>query len=234
MAITLYVGNRNYSSWSLRPALVLRWSGLPHEERLVSLDQPGYGSGQIEAVRAISPSGFVPALHAGKLVLWDSLAISEWVAEQAPQARLWPQDPTARALARVATCEMHSGFAAIRRDMPMNIRQRVDAPKWLRLHGRNWAPDVQSNLARLDALIDDLRQRFAAAGPWLLGTRSIADAFYAPIATRMRTYGVSLGEHTNAYFSHLLSDADFKSWESQAIAEWQPFSRADTDSLFSS
>jgi len=232
MTITLHVGNRNYSSWSLRPALVLRWSGLPYQEELVSLDQPGYGHGQIVAVKAISPSGLVPSLQTGSLTLWDSLAISEWVAEQAPDAALWPKESATRALARAATAEMHSGFGAIRRDMPMNIRRRVDAPAWLRQQGKDWAPDVSSNLLRLDALIDDLRHRFSADGPWLCGARSIADAFYTPVATRLRTYSVSLGKRTNAYFSHLLEDAAFKSWETQAIAEWQPFSRADTDSIY--
>lgn len=232
MTITLYVGNRNYSSWSLRPALVLRWSGLPHDEKLVSLDAPGYGSGQIAAVKAISPSGLVPALDTGSLTIWDSLAICEWIAEQAPTARLWPGDSSARALARAATAEMHSGFAAIRRDMSMNIRRRVDAPAWLRQQGKDWAPDVQANLARLDALIDGLRQRFASDGPWLCGTRSIADAFYTPVATRLRTYSVSLSDRTNAYFSHLLEDAAFRSWEVQALTEWQPLSVAETDRLY--
>jgi glutathione S-transferase len=232
MTITLHVGNRNYSSWSLRPALVLRWSGLPHEEKLVSLDQPGYGNGQIAAVKAISPSGLVPALQSGSLTIWDSLAISEWVAEQAPTANLWPRDASARALARAATAEMHSGFAAIRRDLPMNIRRRVDAPAWLHQQGKSWAPDVQANLARLDELVSRLRPRYAADGPWLCGTRSIADAFYTPMATRLRTYSVSLSERSNAYFSHLLEDTAFKSWEAQAIAEWQPFSLAETDRLY--
>jgi glutathione S-transferase len=232
MTITLYVGNRNYSSWSLRPALVLRWSGLPHEEKLVSLDQPGYGHGQIAAVKAISPSGLVPALQVGSLTIWDSLAISEWVAEQAPAATLWPQDPEVRALARAATCEMHSGFAAIRRDMSMNIRRRVDAQAWLHQQGKDWAADVRANLARLDELISGLRQRYAGHGPWLCGTRSIADAFYTPIATRLRTYSVSLSDRTNAYFNHLLEDAAFKAWESRALAEWQPFALAETDRFY--
>src|SRR5262245_51316301 len=117
---TLYIGNKNYSTWSLRGWLVLRWSGIPFDERLLQLGADGYGQGKIAEVLAVSPSGRVPALHTDDdgLTIWDSLAISEWAAEHTPA--LWPATPRARALARSAACEMHSGFGALRRDLSMN------------------------------------------------------------------------------------------------------------------
>ena len=112
-SLRLYVGNRNYSSWSLRPWLVLTWSGLPFDETVINLDQPGYGQGQIAAVRAVSPTGKVPALTADDITIWDSLAIAEWIAEAAPAAQLWPADAKVRAIARAVTAEMHAGFSGI-------------------------------------------------------------------------------------------------------------------------
>ncbi len=133
------------STWSLRPWLILKWSKLPFEERFISLDQPGYGEGKIAAIRAVSPSGCVPALQIGDLAIWDSLAIAEWTAEHAPQAALWPRDPAQRALARAVTCEMHSGFSALRAALPMNIRRRCPA--------QNWSKDVRLDLARIEDIL---------------------------------------------------------------------------------
>jgi glutathione S-transferase len=233
MTMTLYVGDRNYSSWSLRPWLVLQWSGLNHGDEFVSLDQSGYGVGQIADVLRVSPSGRVPALHTGDLVLWDSLAIAEWVAEQAPQAELWPRDAHMRALARAVSCEMHSGFVGVRRDLPMNIRYRTDAPRWLRAHGKEWSADTASDLARLDHLLTHCRAQFAASGPFLFGRRSIADAFYTPIAVRMRSYAIPLSDSAKQYCATLLNDAAFRTWEARALADWKaPFSRAAIDNLY--
>jgi glutathione S-transferase len=216
MTPVLYVGNKNYSSWSLRPWLVLRWSGVPFETRAVPLGGEGYGKGRSAGVLAVSPSGHVPALHIGDTVVWDSLAISEWAAERAPSAHLWPEDPTARAVGRSAACEMHSGFGALRSHLPCNIRRR--APP--RTPARHAAEDVGRDLARLEALWADVRARFGGEGPYLFGRRpTIADAFFTPVATRLRTYSVPVGAPAQAYADTLLANPAFVEWEKEGIAE---------------
>ena len=209
MRNTLYIGNKNYSSWSLRPWLVLRWARIPFEEREIELAQPGYGKQGIAEVLRVAPNGRVPALHAGGLVIWDSLAIAEWAAEEAPAAQLWPADRAVRAEARAVTAEMHSGFAAVRRDLSMNIRRRVDV--------KAWPEDTRADLARIEAIWTGLRARHAATGPWLFGTRTIADAFYAPVATRVRTYGVKVSRAAESYCEAVFDDADFRAWEAACV-----------------
>ena len=216
MTPVLYVGNRNYSSWSMRPWLALTWAGIPFETRAIALGGPGYGNGLMAPVLAVSPSGRVPALKLGDTAVWDSLAIAEWAAESAPAAQLWPQDSTTRAVARAATCEMHSGFHALRRELPCNIRRRAEP----RIRSRTAGEDVQRDLARIEALWSDLRARFGKGGPYLFGARpTIADAFYAPVATRLRTYGVTLGGPAKEYAAAILADPAFLTWEKEAVAE---------------
>jgi glutathione S-transferase len=223
--VVLYIGNKNYSSWSLRPWLVLRWSGLAFEEHLLRLDQPGYGRGKIGEILAVSPAGRVPALRAGDLTLWDSLAIAEWVAEEAPAAKLWPADRATRAQARAVTCEMHSGFANVRRQLTMNLHRRCPA--------QAWDAETVDELARLQQLWTDLRGRHGARGPWLFGERSIADAFYAPVATRMRTYSIALPAAAQAYCETLLADDDFRQWEADAIPNsWDGSGYSVIDNLY--
>src|SRR5262245_23896669 len=130
MSTILHIGNKNYSSWSMRPWLVLTWAGISFEERVIPLGGPGYGKAQIAEVLAISPSGRVPALEVDGETIWDSLAIAEWAAEKAPSARLWPEDPRTRAICRAVTCEMRAGFAALRRDLSMNVRRRTTPRAW--------------------------------------------------------------------------------------------------------
>jgi glutathione S-transferase len=223
MSAILYLGNKNYSSWSLRPWLVLTWSGLPFEERVIPLGGEGYGRSQIREVLAVSPSGRVPALAltVTGVTIWDSLAISEWAAESAPEAHLWPADPLARAVCRSVTCEMHSSFAGFRRDLSMNIRRRTTL--------RTVAEDTRADLARVEALWADTRLRFGAGGPFLFGARTIADAFYAPVATRLRTYGVPVQPATQAYCDAVLSEPAFLAWEAAALAE--PWTIPATDAL---
>lgn len=220
--LRLYVGNRNYSSWSLRPWLCLTWSGLAFDTIDLELDQPGYGHGQIADVLAVSPTGRIPALHVDDLVIWDSLAIAEWTAEAAPAAGLWPVEPRARAIARAVTAEMHASFAPLRRDLPMNLRRRaraIDLP-----------PETRADIARIDALWSDARARFGAAGPYLFGAPTIADAFYAPVATRFRTYAIELSPAAAAYRDALLADDGVRAWEAAAAAQpAKPFSRSDVD-----
>ena len=139
-------------------------------------------------ILAVSPSGRVPALHDGNFVIYESLAICEWANEHKPDAALWPRDPGQRALARSAAMEMHAGFAALRRDMSMNIKRRMAAP-------REWPEDTRADLARLFELWAGLRASYANDGPWLFGARTIADAMFAPVATRLRTYRVEGAGH---------------------------------------
>jgi glutathione S-transferase len=211
MATVLFVGNKNFSSWSLRPWLCLRWACIPFETRLIRLDQPGYGERRIAEVLAISPAGTVPALEVDGLAIWDSLAIAEWAAEQVAPGVLWPADPATRAVARAVTAEMHSGFAGVRRDLPMNLRRRCPPQPWL--------PETQAGIERIVQLWDSLRARHAVEGPWLFGKRSIADAFYTPVATRFRSYGVELSGAARQYAETLLADADFRAWEHEALTD---------------
>jgi glutathione S-transferase len=207
-APVLHIGNKNYSSWSMRPWLALKWGGIPFAEHIIALGGEGYGQSQIKEVRAVSPSGRVPALHLGDTVIYESLAICEWAAEQTPG--LWPADALTRAEARAAASEMHAGFAAVRRDMSMNVRRRLEREP-------QWGADTRQDLERLFALWGGLRARFG--GPFLFGERSIADAMFAPVATRLRTYKVSAPEHAQAYCAAIFADAAFQDWERAAEAE---------------
>jgi glutathione S-transferase len=209
MTHTLYIGPKNYSSWSLRPWLVLKWAGIAFNEHPIALDRPGYGEGRIADVVAVSPNGLVPALHVDGHVIWDTLAIAEWAHEQI--GNLWPADAWARAHARSATAEMHSGFAPVRRDLPMNILRRCPEQDWL--------PETRRSIDRICALWTDCRGTYGADGPWLFGERSIADAFYAPIATRFRTYSVTLDAISAAYVDTLMSDTAFREWEAACIPD---------------
>lgn len=222
MTPVLYVGNRNYSSWSLRGWLAMAWSGLDFTTRDVELDADGYGEARIAAVAAVSPSGRVPALELDGVTLWDSLAIAEWAAERAPQAALWPDDAMERALARSLTCEMHAGFAAIRTEAPCNIRRRVGAVAL--------SDAAQREVARIDAIFASQAERAKGRGPYLFGRRGVVDAFYLPIATRLRTYSVALSPAAGRYRDTLLGDDAFLSWEREAQAQWRgPMRHGDAD-----
>ncbi len=200
----LVIGTKRWSTWSLRPWLVLKRSGLPFTETLVELRQENHMSEA--AIRVHSPSGLVPVLKDDGLVLWDSLAISEYVAEKVPA--LWPSDPTARAMARSAAAEMHAGFQSLRGECPMALDV---APKPTDL-----SPATQKDIRRITALWNEMLDRFG--GPYLGGTWSIADAFYTPVATRFRTYGVRLSDYGDSgaagqYCQRLLETPEFREWE---------------------
>ncbi len=199
MAYTLFIGNKNYSSWSLRPWLVLRQGGIPFREELVSLqDDPGKAArlGKL-------PAGRVPVLADGEVMVWDSLAISEYLAERHPG--LWPADPVARAWARCISAEMHSGFQALRQEMSMDVRAR--RPQ------RRRSEAVLRDVARVERIWSDTRSRFGARGDLLFGTFTIADAFYAPVAFRFRTYGVRPSGVAGEYLAALLSLPGMQEWE---------------------
>lgn len=226
MSNTLYIGNKNYSSWSLRPWLVLKWGAIPFVEKEIRLDQPGYGAGGIAEVLEVSPTGRVPALHAGTLVVWDSLAIAEWAAEENPDVHLWPSDRSHRATARSVCAEMHAGFVDVRNDLPMNIHRRCEP--------QDWRPQTRANIARLDAMWSGLRRQHAGSGPGLFGRRGIADAIYAPVATRMRTYGIKLSAESQAWCDWVLADEHFRRWEAASLPNsWDRSGYSVIDTMYS-
>jgi len=207
MALTLIIGNKNYSSWSMRPWLVLKKTGVAFEEIVIPLDRPETRA----EVFKHSPSGFVPTLKDDELTVWDSLAICEYLAEKFPEAALWPQDPSARAVARSVSAEMHSGFSALRTNMPMNVRGN--------LPGKGRAPGVQEDVNRISAIWRDCRTRFGAAGPYLFGAFSIADAMYGPVISRFVTYQVELDADAKAYVNTMWADPALAAWVEAARRE---------------
>jgi glutathione S-transferase len=202
--LTLYIGNKNYSSWSLRPWLLLKQAGIPFDEVVVPLYRPE----SKQAILAFSPSGKVPALRRGDLVVWDSLAICEYLAEVFPKAHLWPQDPAARS----ASAEMHSGFAELRAGLPMNMRKH--------LPGRPVSSEIAAEIERVAAIWGDCRARFGKGeGDFLFGHFTIADAMYAPVASRFRTYGIALPPDAQAYREAILAVPAMQEWNEAARAE---------------
>jgi glutathione S-transferase len=203
---TLYIGNKNYSSWSLRGWLVAKLSGAPFREVMVSLRGEAEPSPEN---RAFSPSARVPCLHDGDTVVWDSLAIAEYLAERHPG--MWPLDPVARAFARSACAEMHSGFGHLRSEMSMCIKERVDV--------RPWSPGLAADIARVAEIWTESRRRFGAGGPYLAGAFGIVDAFYAPVAFRFRTYEVSPEGAAGAYLDAVTAHPWLVEWERAGRAE---------------
>ena len=202
---TLHLGNKNYSSWSLRGWFAAKLSGAPFREVSVQL----VGRGRNPANRGFSPSGFVPALHDGDTVVWDSLAIAEYLAERHPG--MWPSDPVARAWARSIAAEMHSSFQALRDEMTMCVRERLDV--------RPWSAGLASDVARVEEIWTECRRRHGRGGPYLCGALSIADAFYAPVAFRFQTYRVAPEGEAGAYVAALLAHPFMREWERDALAE---------------
>ncbi|MET0545612.1 MAG: glutathione S-transferase family protein [Caulobacterales bacterium] len=208
-APVLYIGNKNYSSWSMRPWLALHWARIGFEDHVMPLPGGGYGKSSVPEIRDASPSGRVPALHVDGVVIWDSLAICEWAAEQKPDSGLLPKDAAKRALCRSVASEMHSGFAAVRRELPMNIR-RFNKPPLAPL-----SDDAKKDIARLEEIWGSI----ALKADGVIGTRTIADAFFTPVATRLRSYGIPLEGQAQAYCDALLSDATYLDWERSGKAE---------------
>ncbi len=205
-ALTLVVGSRNYSSWSLRPWLLMRHLGLEFDERQFHLDTPEFDA----EIALVSPTRRVPVLVHGDFVVWESLAICEYASELAG-GRGWPADPRLRALARAAAAEMHSGFGALRAACPMNARAT----------GRQvpMTPPLARDLARVDALWSACRRDQGELGPWLFGAFSVADAMYAPVALRVRTYGLPLSSLAARYLDTMLGDAHLTAWIEAARRE---------------
>lgn len=205
----LVIGTKTWSTWSLRPWLALKRTGAPFTETLVQLREVETSTAEI---LKHSPSGLVPVLKDGDLTIWDSLAICEYLAERFPEAKLWPADPADRALARAAASEMHSGFASLRGECPMDLSLRTVA---------ELSPATQANIRRIVELWSGLLER--SGGPFLLGDWGIVDAFFTPVATRFRSYGVHLSDYGDAgeagrYAERLLETPEFLEWERDALA----------------
>lgn len=212
----LIIGPRLYSTWSLRPWLVLKRAGAAFDVTEIDIYSP---EGKAELAR-VSPSGFVPLLKVEGEMIWDSLAISEWCADRWPEAKLWPADPVTRALARSAASEMHAGFAALRSECGMGPDHTMV--------GDDRCPPPTSeavgrDLRRIVSLWGEMRGRFGAEGPWLFGAWSIADAFFTPVATRLRHFQIDLALYDDdgtaaAYRDALLAQPDFLEWSREALA----------------
>ncbi len=212
MTLHLIVGNKNYSSWSLRPWLAMKVAGITFRETVLSL----YTSGFKEKISALSGadgvvSGKVPVLIDGNVRVWESLAILEYLAEKFPAAGLWPAQEAARAHARAIAAEMHSGFLPLRRHLPMNVRRPAKA--------RILDAATASDVARIDAIWNECRDRFGAGGPFLFGTFGAADAMYAPVVWRFHTYAVEVSDTARAYMERILALAASVEWRHAAREE---------------
>lgn len=215
MALQLYIGNKNYSSWSMRPWVMLRQAGIPFEEIMVRFDSFDAGSTFKQQLKAISPVGKVPVLVDDGFAVWDTLAIAEYAAERFPDRQLWPADAHARARARSVCAEMHSGFAALRSACPMNIEASL--PDVGRLIWRD-QPGVRTDLARLCGLWGELLAA-QPAGSLLFGQFTIADAYFAPVCMRIRTYGLPVPADIQAYVDRVAALPGVKAWIDDALAE---------------
>ncbi len=205
--LELVIGNKTYSSWSLRAWLALKHTSVTFTEILLFMDTPEFKP----AVRKYSPTGKVPLLKHGSLAIWDSIAICEYLAEQFPASKLWPEDVTARALARSVSAEMHSGFMAIRKNLPFNCRAS----------GRHvpMTAELETEVNRVTELWCDCREHYGQSGPWLFGQFSIADAMYIPVALRFVTYGTKLDSTARAYVEAAQSLSVIQEWVAAAKLE---------------
>jgi glutathione S-transferase len=207
MTLKLIIGNKNYSSWSFRPWIAMKVAGIAFDEQVISLDAKDFKA----QVTKVSGTGKVPALADGGVHVWESLAILEYLAEKFPQAHLWPADPPARAQARAIAAEMHAGFVPLRRELPMNM--------WRPVKPRQLTPEAAANVARIDAMWTDCRNRFGAGGPFLFGAFGAADAMYAPVVSRFHTYGVTVGPVSRAYMDAVMALPAFAEWRAAALRE---------------
>lgn len=206
-ALTLVIGNKNYSSWSMRPWVLLTQLGIPFEEKKLRFDSDEWDAG----IGRWSPSGLVPVLWRGEVAVWETLAIMEAVADWYPDKGVWPADATARAFARSAAAEMHSGFRHLRDKMPMNIRARHP--------GMGMTPGVRADIDRIEHLWREARTRFGSGGDFLFGRYSAADAMFAPVVMRFATYGVVCGTVVSRYCEAVHAAPGVRAWIAGAAAE---------------
>ncbi len=210
----LYIGNKNYSSWSMRPWVLMRQTGIAFDEVMLRFDGFEPGSKFKTAIERVNPAGRVPVLVDGELTVWDTLAIAEYLAERFPHKQLWPIDAKARARARSVCAEMHSGFGALRNHFGMNIEATLPAVGARVLQEQ---PEVRANVDRIVAIWSELLGTHG--GPMLFGAFTIADAFFAPVAMRFRTYGIALPAPLAAYVDRLVALPGVAAWINEALAE---------------
>lgn len=218
MALTLAIGNKNYSSWSMRPWMALKGAGIAFEEVVIPLYT---GVADKQRILNFTRSGKVPALADGDITVWDSLAIIEYLAERFPDARLWPQDVASRAHARSVSAEMHSGFMPLRNECGMNIHRPV--------RSKPLSDDAKDNIARIQQIWTECRAKYGGQGPYLFGAFTGADAMYAPVIHRFRTYDVEVTPPVRAYMETMLANAAFREWTDGALAETLIIERFEID-----
>ena len=207
MSLHLIIGNKNYSSWSLRPWLAMKAGGIAFDETVISLEARDFKA----RVTALSGAGKVPVLLDGDVRVWESLAIIEYLAEKFPSAGLWPRQADARAHARAVAAEMHAGFLPLRRHLPMNF--------WRPVKHRALDDGAGADVKRIDAIWRDCRQRFSADGPFLYGTFGAADAMYAPVVSRFHTYAVEIGDVSRQYMAAVMALPAWAEWRDAARRE---------------
>lgn len=210
----LYIGNKNYSSWSLRPWLLMREAGIAFDEVKLRFDDPSRPPAFKQEALKLSPTGRVPVLEDEGLLLWDSLAIAEYLAERFPEKQLWPADTKQRALARCLCAEMHAGFGALRQHFPMNMELEDSSigPRILKQ-----TPAAGSDLARIDEMFQSALAQ--SGGPLLFGRFSIADAYFAPVLSRARSYGLPLSSASARYAEAVWALPSLRAWRQEALAE---------------
>jgi glutathione S-transferase len=208
MTLTLAIGNKNYSSWSMRPWLAMRATGIAFDEVFIPLytDQADK-----DRILRFSRAGKVPALVDGDITVWDSLSIIEYVAERFPEAKLWPADRAARAHARSISAEMHSGFMPLRNECGMNLHRPVRSVKL--------SADAEANVARVQEIWSDCRRRYGGGGPFLFGVFTAADAMYAPVVHRFLTYAIKVSPDVQAYMETMMALPAFAEWTKAGLAE---------------
>jgi len=207
LALTLVIGNKNYSSWSFRPWIAMKVAGIAFDEVVISLNAPDFKP----RVAKVSGTGKVPVLDDNGVHVWESLAILEHLAERFPAAQLWPADPAARAHARAIAAEMHSGFVPLRRACPMNM--------WRPVKKRELSDEVRANVRRIEAMWGECRSRYGAGGPFLFGSFGAADAMYAPVVARFHTYDVEVDATARAYMAAVMALPAWVQWRDAALKE---------------
>jgi glutathione S-transferase len=209
MALKLIIGNKNYSSWSMRPWIAMKAADIPFDERVISLNAPDFK----QVVGPVSGTGKVPVLIDGEARIWESLAILEYLAEKFPKAGLWPADSTARAFARAVSNEMHAGFVPLRRHLPMNM--------WRPVIKRELTPDVSVNVQRIELIWSECRTRYGSKSgrPFLFGDFGATDAMYAPVVARLHTYGIDVAAPTKAYMDAVMGLPAWREWHAAALKE---------------
>ncbi|MES2750545.1 MAG: glutathione S-transferase family protein [Pseudomonadota bacterium] len=208
MALTLVIGNKNYSSWSMRPWMALKGADIPFNEIVIPLYT---GDADKKRILSFTRSGKVPALIDGDITVWDSLAIIEYAAERFPAAKLWPKDVASRAHARSISAEMHSSFMALRNECGMNIHRPVGA--------KSMSDAAKTDIVRIQQIWSECRALHGGEGPFLFGAFSGADAMFAPVIHRFRTYAVDVTPPVRAYMDTMLANAAFQEWTEMALAE---------------